>query len=491
MASQDVDPSGLGYGVSGSGIITAGEYDLQVAKIVASTGLEIDISLSIVSLTIYEDIREFALIGEIMIQDSVNLASMAPLIGQEYLKLKIATPTIKNKEYIIDFTENPFMITTVDSREDTANGTQQTILSFVSREFVVNQRKKVTRTLTGSYDKIVWQIVSTDLESKKRYYWEPSAENKKFVAPNESPFTIINNSMRHAVSKKYQDPTFLFYESLRGFNFRTIGNLYAQPPVMKYEGAIEGTKTKKGIPDIIKDYNSILNYTISGAPDTVYNYLEGMYASELLVHNITSKNYQKHTYNYIKSFDNERHIEVGPLVNTLSITKDGENVSNFPSKTFLAPVSSMGTGHSIDSSFVDRFNFQPYTSSTPERHIQQRNSNLGMLETGLSVNVYVHGHTTMVCGDVVECNIPYTAGTKTEKNEKHDNLYKGSFLIVKIRHDFNFLNKKYNMGLQLAKDSVPEQIVAPSNNPEPTAEKEGARYEDMWVEMAGGINNVQ
>ena len=155
-----------------SGIITAGEYDLQVAKIVASTGLEIDISLSIVSLTIYEDIREFALIGEIMIQDSVNLASMAPLIGQEYLKLKIATPTIKNKEYIIDFTENPFMITTVDSREDTANGTQQTILSFVSREFVVNQRKKVTRTLTGTYDEIVSQIVSTDLESKKRYYWE-------------------------------------------------------------------------------------------------------------------------------------------------------------------------------------------------------------------------------------------------------------------------------------------------------------------------------
>ena len=475
-----------------SGIITAGEYDLQVAKIVASTGVETDISLSIMSLTIYEDIREFALIGELAIQDSINLASMAPLIGQEYLKLKIATPTIEDQENIIDFTENPFMITTVDSREDTGNGTQQTILSFVSREFIVNQRTKVTRTLTGTYDEIVSQIVSNDLESKKRYYWEPSAENKKFVAPNESPFTIINNSMRHAVSKKYQDPTFLFYENLRGFNFRTTGNLYAQTPIMKYEQAVEGTKTKKGVPNIIKDYNSIINYTISGAPDTVHNYLEGMYASELLVHNITSKNYQKHTYNYINSFDNERHIDStnakfrgkgstgGPLVNILDITKDGKNVSNFPAKTFLAPVSSSSVDDSTDSTFQDEYNNFPYTSSTPGQHIQQRNSNLGMLETGLSVNIFVHGHTTIACGDVVECNIPYTAGTKTKANEKYDNLYKGPFLVVKIRHDFNFLNKKYEMGLQLAKDSVPEWIMAPLGNHEPTADKPDIRYANMW-----------
>jgi hypothetical protein len=473
-----------------AGTLAAGEFDLQVAKIIPSTGKEIDISLSILSLTIYEDINEFSLIGELAIQDSMNLASYAPLIGQEYLKLKIATPTIDTEDRIIDFTENPFMITTVDSREDTGRGTQQTYLSFVSREFIVNQRKKVTRTLTGTYGQIVNNLVVNDLESKKRYYAEPSAENKKFVASNESPFAIIDKAMRQAVSLKFQDPTFLFYETLRGFNFRTIGNLYAQAPLMDYEKIVSGTKTKKGAVDIEKDYRSILNYTISGAPDTVHNYKEGMYASELLVHNITSKNYQKHTYNYINSFNNERHIEVGPLVNTLSITKDGKNVSSFPAKTFLAPVSSMGSGDSTDSSFEDSFNNHPYTSSTPERHIQQRNSNLGMLETGLSINLLVHGHTTMVCGDVVECNLPYTAGTKTKNEEKYDNLYKGSFLISKIRHDFNFFNKRYEMGLQLQKDSIPKVIFAPTDNPEPTADKPDTSHSDMWAVMAG-INNVR
>ncbi len=125
-----------------AGTLEAGEYDLQVAKIVSSTGKEIPIDLAILSITIFEDIDEFSLIGELVIQDSMNLASYAPLIGQEYLKLKIATKTINEPEYIIDFTENPFMITTIDKREGGGHKTQQTVITFVSRELVVNQRKK-------------------------------------------------------------------------------------------------------------------------------------------------------------------------------------------------------------------------------------------------------------------------------------------------------------------------------------------------------------
>ena len=199
-----------------AGTLEAGEYDLQVAEIVSSTGKEIPIELAIVSLTIFENINEFFLMGELVIQDSMNLASYAPIIGQEYLKLKIATPTINEPEYIIDFTENPFMITTIDKRKEEGHNTQQTVMTFVSRELLVNQRKKVTRTLTGSYDKIVKQLLRGDLECKKRIYWETSAENKKFVAPNQSPMAIIDKAMKHAVSKKYQDPTFKFFESLRG-----------------------------------------------------------------------------------------------------------------------------------------------------------------------------------------------------------------------------------------------------------------------------------
>ena len=464
-----------------AGTLEAGEYDLQVAEIVSSTGKEIPIELAIVSLAIFENIDEFFLMGELVIQDSMNLASYAPIIGQEYLKLKIATPTINEPEYIIDFTENPFMITTIDKRKEEGHNTQQTVMTFVSRELLVNQRKKVTRTLTGSYDKIVKQLLRGDLECKKRIYWETSAENKKFVAPNQSPMAIIDKAMKHAVSKKYQDPTFKFFESLRGYNFRTLGNLYDQEPLMTYETFVEGTKTKDGRPDIDTDLRSILNYTITGTPDTAYNYKEGMYASELVVHNIITKNYTKHDYNYINEFGSERHLDKAPLVNTLKITKDKKNVSSFPAKTFLAPVSCLGEGNPIDSSFEDSSNNFSYTSNTPERHILQRNSNLGMLETGLSVNIFVHGNTALCCGDTVNCHIPYVAATKTEDKEKYDNLYQGKFLVTKVRHDFNRMTKKYEMGLTLKKDSLPTPLAAPDDNPEPISNKNDEDYSDMWA----------
>ena len=465
-----------------AGTLEAGEYDLQVAKIVSSTGKEIPIDLAILSITIFEDIDEFSLIGELVIQDSMNLASYAPIIGQEYLKLKIATPTINEPEYIIDFTENPFMITTIDKRKEEGHNTQQTVMTFVSRELLVNQRKKVTRTLTGSYDKIVKDLLRGDLECKKRIYWETSAENKKFVAPNQSPMAIIDKAMKHAVSKKYQDPTFKFFESLRGYNFRTLGNLYDQEPLMTYETFVEGTKTKGGASAIDTDLRSILNYVITGTPDIVYNYKEGMYASELVVHNIITKNYTKHDYNYINEFGSERHLDKAPLVNTLKITEDKKNVSSFPAKTFLAPVSCLGEGNPYDGSFEDSSNYFSYTSNTPERHILQRNSNLGMLETGLSVNIKVHGNTAICCGDTVNCHIPYVAATKTEDNEKYDNLYQGKFLVTKVRHDFKRDTKKYEMSLILKKDSLPTPLVAPGDNPEPISEKDVEEYSDIWID---------
>ena len=44
--------------------------------------------------------------GTIAIQDPANVVSNGPIIGQEYLKLQIKTPSLTDKEHIIDFTEN-------------------------------------------------------------------------------------------------------------------------------------------------------------------------------------------------------------------------------------------------------------------------------------------------------------------------------------------------------------------------------------------------
>ena len=53
-----------------------------------------------------------------------------------------------------------------------------------------------------------------------------TSNNFKFVAPNMRPFDFINSVGKRCLSKEYNyAPTFLFYETIKGFWFRTIDSM--------------------------------------------------------------------------------------------------------------------------------------------------------------------------------------------------------------------------------------------------------------------------
>ena len=139
-------------------------------------------------------------------------------------------------------------------------------------------------------------------------YIEPSAEKKKIIAPNITPFDIVRYCHEICCVKEVNQSTYLFWETTSRFNFRTLGEMYAQPPVMTYERTICRDKEQNGVRDILSELSAIENYKITGSPDTMWNYAKGIFSSELIVHDIMSKSYQKHIYNYNESFANEKHL---------------------------------------------------------------------------------------------------------------------------------------------------------------------------------------
>jgi len=423
-----------------------GEFNIIQADLVLSTGKVVGLTASIMGLSIFEGIGQLTVTGTITIQDAFNLASFGPIIGQEYLMLKIATPNLRGGENTIDYTTNPFMVTSIDDRVDIGNGVQATTMSFCSREFVINQRARVRRTLTGSYSDIVETMLETDLDSNKNRNIEPSADSKKIVAPNIKPLDVISIATKNAVSKKFDDSTYFFWESTAGFNFRTLGDMYSQLPVMSYESTVAGKRTKDGVRDIMAELSAIENYRITSSPDTVWNYTTGIFSSELIVHDIMSKSYETHIYNYSDNFSKEQHLGPNPLAET---DPDGKNVSSFPSRQFLK--STVGIGS--DQSFEDEFNQYAYGTNRLNL-MQSRNSQLAMLESGLQLNIDVVGTTVVKAGDIVEIKIPSIAAVKTTKNEKEDMLFNGNFLIRNIRHDFDIINEKHTMSMNVTKDAI-------------------------------------
>ena len=289
-------------------------------------------------------------------------------------------------------------------------------------------------------------MVETDLDSDKRLYSEPSADNKKINAPNVKPLDIIAIATKNAVSEKFNQSTYFFWESTSGFNFRTLGDMYAQTPVMSYLSSTAGTRTQNGVRDIMAELSAIEGYRITSSPDTVWNYATGIFSSELIVHDIISKSYQKHIYNYSDNFSEEQHLGTKPLATN---DPDGISVSSFPSKQYLKPTVGIGT----DQSFNDEFYQYAYGSNKLEL-MQSRNSQLSMLESALQLSIDVVGTTVVKAGDIVQITIPSVSAVKTTKNETEDMLYNGNFLIRSLRHDFDISNSKHRMSMNVTKDAI-------------------------------------
>ena len=458
------------------GLQHAGEFKIDMCELITSTGMRIDLKTTIMGLTLYEDISSLTVSGTIVVSDPVNMVSHGPIIGQEYLYLKIHTPSFRDQSGVIDFSKNVFLVHSVAAREKMTGGVQVFSINFVSQELIKNQRLKVMQSLTASWSDIVKKMLTDTsyLDTKKDMVIEPSAGIKKFVSPNIRPLDVVKLATKQAVSTFKGESTYLFYETLKGFNFRTLASMYNNPEQLEYTTFVAGTNLDKktGSIDVLKDLQTILSYDIISNNDNIVNYRSGMYGSKLIVHDIIGKNYTTDVYNYHDNFENEHHIVGGvtaekpeyPLASDIYVNEKNQRVSDFSARTFLMPTTA---GEGKDASHNSETNNTPYLRYDPENWVQSRNSQMIQLENAFNINIEVHGNTLINVGDKVTVNIPYTGAVKGES--KYDKIYRGPFLIKTIRHDFNVLAKpaQHTMYMNLVKDSLEEQLSSPDDNYEP------------------------
>ena len=150
------------------GIQNAGDFELIKAELITSSGMVVDLSESIINITFFEDTGMTAVTGNLLVQDAAGLSSIGPIIGQEYLKLKIRTPTLTGEDEIIDYTENVLIVNSLDGRKEVSDKVQAYALHFTTSELVINQRTKVSRSLKGSYSDIV-KIMLGEVNCRKEF----------------------------------------------------------------------------------------------------------------------------------------------------------------------------------------------------------------------------------------------------------------------------------------------------------------------------------
>ena len=460
----------------GDEIRAAGDFTLSEAKLLTSGGLELDIKPNIMQLTFHEDVQRNSVTGEILIQDAAGYVNIGPIMGQEYLKLKIHTPSLRGDIDTIDFTENVFLINSVENRIEVGNDVSAYALSFTSSEIVSNQRTRVNKALNGTFADIVKEMFE-ELNCRKKVFIEPTKGIKRIISPNLTPFDVINLAAHQATSKFDENPTpnYIFFETLKGYHFRSLSSLYAQPITHTYDTYIPGTQANLFVPGegyirIERELAQIIGHEMVGGNDSLFNYTTGVYGSKLISHNIYTKSYKEYVYNYFDNFGREKHIASfhektsAPLFSETPV-QSIDRVSDFPARTYLTSISAVEK----DTNNTTAYGTEPFDAYDPENSLQERISTLNQLNRGVMINIATHGNTSINVGDNVKVDIPltsavdYGAGFQQESN---DRFYSGVFLIKKIEHSFDFGEKKHKSILSLVKDSFGKKLPA-SNLIEP------------------------
>ena len=438
-----------------------GKYNLSELNIISYQQVDnqprfIDIKGITLTLSITEDIFSNNIMGSIIVYDTQDIRTMLPITGLERLSIKLNTPGLPGYD-MSEKTGVPFQIYKVDSiRKDEQSDVGQFYkIYFCSPEMYYNQIASVSKAYAGPIENAVADILRQKkyLNSKKPFFFEQTATNAKYVIPSLKPYAAINYLSNQALSGKYNNAGYLFYENAKGFHFRSLGSLLAlggaraRPTVWNYMTQLTNVQdgNKPEVKDIQRRLQTILKYEIGKPVDTLNNMLDGMYANKLVVHDAFNKTIKTHNFNYKDNYEKEFHTE------TIGDRADSDKM--------ITPIAQLNdTGKSLfneseskkmvvteTSKVHNDYEFTPSNLTLPKivsQLAQYRNMGLSIL---------AHGYTMLNAGDIIN----FTEPVRQPGDKKPHNPYtSGRYLIMAIKHTISIETQSHTMVLKCFKDSV-------------------------------------
>ena len=443
-----------------AGLQYAGEYQIKELLIHTSSGSVLNLTKATQSIDIYEDMFKTALSGSITILDVDNVAENGPIIGQEYMTIKLTTPSLDEEglEFI-------FAITKVTAREGLDPNVQLLALTFVSPEILRDKRVRVSKSFTASIDKIIESILTDSryINTNKNVYLEETAGIRKVVCPNLHPYEFIKNLTMEAVTAKDSSPYFFFFENLKGIQFKSLNKIFAEDSIGEFHTGDVVPLAGKNV-DHENDFKRALEFQINSNNDMILNTLGGMLGSNTIKYNIYNKSFEKLRYNYFSDFDkfSGSRIDENPIYNSNEIDIFDNNVGSFgDSKIYLHPTNASGDSDTQHTNSTSSYSYVP---NKLNEAILFRRAKVMEINNSINITMKVNGNTTIAAGQTIQLTVPIT-GRVHEKET--DEYYSGRYLVTKVRHSFYQPDKKHEIILNASKDSLPKELPRNSKAVEP------------------------
>lgn len=409
-----------------------GEVTVERATLINSEGVSLDILAIIAEISLYEDLFSTTMSGHIMIEDSNDLINTLPLIGQEMFSLRIKTPTLQT------FVDKIFYVYKLQAR-NSKKRVQTYMLNFCSKELITSSNSKVSKSFSGNITDNVESIFRDPryLASSSLLYLDRTKNSYSFIAPYWTPLETINWMAGKSINEKGV-PNYVFFETNQSFEYVSVDKLISGPVTRTYIYSDIDSQSVVGAGGDLETRYSIVESIETGVTfDYLRNLNAGMLSSRLSTIDLTTKNINTSTFDYIDDFDKSTHLEKYPLkTNTLLRRK-------IASLYFLEK-NNYQTGNFQKQGYKDFF--------------LQRNSLLEQL-SAFKIAIKVHGRTDVKVGQVVKFMMPEMRQILADEIDSSgiSDYYSGKYLVTAIKHQI--ISGRHTMLLEIVSDSFIKPLV--------------------------------
>lgn len=408
----------------------AGDINVEMIQITTTQGFYQDITNQVIGLQIFEDIFAPFTTGTLEIRDSLDLLNVFPFNGEEYVELKLNTPTLEKGNI-----DGKFYIYKMSNRVMLGDRATIYTLNFISVEALIDLNKKVSKTFSGKCSDIAKALLSDTahgLQPTKPIVVEDTQNATKYISNFWSPIKNINNVVETSVNMNGSG-SYLFFEDRYGFNFVSLESLYQKNNFQEfiYDSYVRDTTTGTGsVRNVTEDYKRIRSINISTAYDYIERVQSGMYGSKLYTHDLTTKRFEGKLYNMLDNFANQKHLNEFPLASNRAVYRYNSMIL-----------------------FIPKFhqNFSNFGDSTNANSIQNRVSLMSQIDAN-KIEIVVPGRLDYTVGLKVLLKLYKVEPQSTEDTDTIDSMLSGNYIIAAINH---YINKNmHECTIELVKESL-------------------------------------
>ena len=402
----------------------------------------VDVKLGVTNLLYYEDLFSPTITAVMEVVNTggtiegeggkfMSIYSGLPLRGGERVFIKVKGNNETNPGLDFSTPDTALYVSSIkavirDSRREVFT------IALTTRESITNETSRIHQKYKKQpVHDIVENIIRTYLSSNKALIYDESKKNYGFIGNFKKPFTTLVWLASKGIPVAPDGgglAGFLFYETIRGYNFRSIDKLIVEGITrVEQRGNVYDYESKE-----VQTYGentdrNILNFSVSKNNDLLRKMRYGMYSSFHVEFDPATMSFtplSKGTFSMVDQilkYGDLRTLGTTPELPKI-VNDEGVNISEMPSRIFSSVK---------DSGVIEQGGISPEANATPSEYQRESLLRYNLLFNQV-VNMTVPSNTNLAVGDCLNIHL-----VNTSEGADYDREQSGLYMIKELCHSFD------------------------------------------------------